>query len=187
MVGNLPNYNEMDILRAFIFLEERMSRQDLARKLELGEGTIRTILDILKKKGLIRSTNKGHTFTEKGSRARHRIFGKISMPKEVKLHLYDQYRRVGIVYRAGRKIKMDYTLRDFAVKAGAEGAIILRYEKGRGLSLDYDAGYSFEYLEDKFDFKDNDILIITFAKTAREAENAGLSVITSLGRPLFGL
>lgn len=181
MVGNLPNYNELDVLRAFILLEERMSRQDLAKRLELGEGTIRTILEILKKKGLIRSTNKGNVFTEKGSRARQKILEKISVPKETKLHLYNQYRRVAVVYKAGRKIKIDYTLRDFAVKAGAEGAIILRYEGGRGLTLDYDAGYSFEYLEDKFDFRNNDILIITFANALRDAENSALSVAVKLG------
>lgn len=180
MVGNNPNFNELDIVRAFILMDEKIGRQEMCAKLDLGEGTVRTILDILKDKGLIRSTNKGHTFTDKGASLKRRTLEKITPPREVKLHLYKEYRRIAIVYRTGRKIKIDYTLRDCAVKNGAEGAIILRYEKGKGLCMDYDSGYSFEYLEDKFDFNDKDLLIITFAKNLRVAENSALAVVEKI-------
>lgn len=176
MVGNIPNFNETDLLRAFMLLDEKEGRQELCQRLGLGEGTVRSILDILKEKGLIKSTNKGHVFTDKGSLLRKKISSKISTPKEVKLHFYKEYKRVGLVYKSGEKVNIDYTLRDHAVKNGAEGAIILRYDQKKGLCLDYDAGYSFEYLEDKFELKQDNLLIITFAKNLRDAENAALAV-----------
>ena len=68
MANNPNNYNNLDILRTFIKIKEPISRKDLTKELELGEGTIRTILDILKRKKLISSTRKGHFLTGKGSR-----------------------------------------------------------------------------------------------------------------------
>ncbi|PIN87052.1 hypothetical protein COV19_01665 [Candidatus Woesearchaeota archaeon CG10_big_fil_rev_8_21_14_0_10_44_13] len=176
MVGNKPNFNDLDVVRALLYLEGREGRQELCARLDLGEGTVRTILGILKKKGLIRSTNKGHVFTEKGIALRKNIFERIIPPVEVKLHIYREYKRVAVLYSSGRRLKTDYTLRDTAVKNGAEGAIILRYEMGKGLVMDHDAGYSFEYLEDKFKFNENDLLIITFANALRDAENSALAV-----------
>ncbi|MFO8015658.1 MAG: DUF4443 domain-containing protein [Candidatus Woesearchaeota archaeon] len=176
MVGNKPNFTDMDILRAFILMEERMGRQDLCARLGLGEGTVRTILESLKEKSLIGSTNKGHVFTQKGLDARKEIFSRISAPQEVKLHFYRQYKRVALVCRPGRKLSTGYALRDHAVRNGAEGAIILRYEKGKGLVLDQDVGYTFEYLEDRFELGHNDLLIITFAGSLRDAENSALAV-----------
>ena len=66
MVGNIPNFNDVDILRCFLKIDKDISRIDLVKKLQLGEGTIRTILNILKNNNLITSTQKGHSFNEKG-------------------------------------------------------------------------------------------------------------------------
>ena len=185
MVGNKPNFNDYDVLRAFLYLEGREGRQELCERLGLGEGTVRTILDILKRKGVIKPTNKGHIFTDKGIALRKRIFSRIIPPVEVKLHIYKEYKRVALIYDAGKKVDIGYTLRDIAVRNGADGAIILRYDKDSGLTLGYDTGYSFEYLEDKFEFKHNNLLIITFAKELRDAENAALAIVESLEKKAF--
>jgi len=58
MVGNIPGYVKTDIIRAFLLMKENISRNKLVKKLELGEGTVRTILDILKHKNLICSTKQ---------------------------------------------------------------------------------------------------------------------------------
>ena len=50
MVGNTPNFSKYDVLRCFLRLEKEIGRQELAKELSLGEGTIRSILDILKKR-----------------------------------------------------------------------------------------------------------------------------------------
>ena len=46
MVGNLPNFTKLDVLRCLFRIEKPLSRSALSESLELGEGTIRSILDI---------------------------------------------------------------------------------------------------------------------------------------------
>ena len=53
MVGNIPNFTKMDILRCFLRFNKNIGRKDIARELELEEGTVRTILKILKSKRLL--------------------------------------------------------------------------------------------------------------------------------------
>ena len=48
MVGNLSNFMRIDVLRCLLKIEKPISRLKLSEILELGEGTIRSILDILK-------------------------------------------------------------------------------------------------------------------------------------------
>ncbi|MBI2656169.1 hypothetical protein HYX03_00330, partial [Candidatus Woesearchaeota archaeon] len=52
MVGNIQNFTKLDILRCFLRFNKNTGRQELSRKLELGEGTVRTILNTLKSKKL---------------------------------------------------------------------------------------------------------------------------------------
>ena len=73
MVGNIPNFTKIDILRCFLRLNKNISRQELAIELELGEGTIRTILNILKSDKFLESTKKGHFLSKKGIEALEQI------------------------------------------------------------------------------------------------------------------
>ena len=67
MVGNIPNFTKIDALRCFLRFNKNIGRQDLAKDLELGEGTVRTILEILKAKKLLDSTKRGHFLSKKGA------------------------------------------------------------------------------------------------------------------------
>ena len=55
MVSNITHYVKTDIIRAFLLIKENVSRNELVSKLALGEGSVRTILDVLKDKNLIYS------------------------------------------------------------------------------------------------------------------------------------
>ena len=59
MVGNIPNFTKIDLLRCFVRLNKNIGRKELSKELGLGEGTVRTILNILKSKKLLDSTKKG--------------------------------------------------------------------------------------------------------------------------------
>ena len=74
MVGNIPNFTKIDVLRCFLRLKKNTGRQELARDIGLGEGTIRTILNILKSKQLLDSTKKGHFLSKKGTDVLNQIF-----------------------------------------------------------------------------------------------------------------
>ena len=80
MVGNKPNYTKFDVLRCFFRIGEGISRHNLAKSLELGEGTIRTILGILKNKKLIESTKKGHFLSSRGNSEMSKLKENMALP-----------------------------------------------------------------------------------------------------------
>ena len=170
MANNPNNYNNLDILRTFIKIKEPISRKDLTKELELGEGTIRTILDILKRKKLISSTRKGHFLTGKGSRLILEFKKKIDFPRELELKSFKKYKLAGILIK-DKKIKPSYKERDLAVKNRAEGALI--FTKNFNI---YD--HNFKELKNYYSLKNN-TLIICFADSYKNAENAALAVANS--------
>lgn len=181
MVGNIPNFNEYDILRTFLLIGEPISRQELASELELGEGTIRTILDILKKNKLIFSTRQGHSLTKKGNLLLKTIKRFIEINKKVDIDYYKNFKKIVISLKNIENPKISVELRDLAIKNGAEAALIFIYKNNR-LVLPYAEEFdkNFENLENLFDFKNNDILIITIANSFRTAENSAFSLILFL-------
>lgn len=180
MVGNLPNFTKIDILRCFLRFNKNAGRQELARELELGEGTIRTILEALKSKGFLDSTKKGHFLSSKGHEALIQIYNSVSIPKEVIVQdIYPNSKKVGVLVRNVQRLKELYRLRDIAVKNGADGAIILKFE-GKLYAPESDYEQSYEELENHFDFKNNDVLIIAFSNKRKHAENGALAIAVEL-------
>lgn len=67
MPGPQPNYTLAQVLFIVTILaKEKTGRKQLCTKLSCGEGTIRTILKMLKSHELILSSNSGTTLSEKG-------------------------------------------------------------------------------------------------------------------------
>ena len=184
MVGNIPNFTKIDILRCFLRFKKNIGRQELAKDLELGEGTVRTILKILKSKNLLEQTKKGHFLSKKGEEALNQVYGCISMPKSIMLRdFYPDFKKIGVQAVNVSGLKEIYRLRDIAVKSGAEGAVILKFD-GRLYAPDSDYEQDYTQLEEYFDFRDNDILVIVFSGEKRLAENGALPIAAELKSPL---
>ena len=180
MVGNIPNFTKIDILRCFLRFSKNIGRQELSRDLELGEGTIRTILGILKSKKLLDSTKKGHFLSKMGFEMLSQICKSITIPKDVTIDtLYPYFKKVSVLVRNIQSLKELYKLRDIAVKSGADGAIILKFDKKLYAP---ESGYEHDYkeLERYFDFKNNDVLIIAFSNKSKNAENGALAIAIEL-------
>src|SRR3989344_1154647 len=95
MVGNIPNFTKIDILRCFLRFNKNIGRQELAKDLELGEGTARTILEILKSNNLLDSTKKGHFLSRKGSETLNGIYRIISAPKDLAIkNIYPDFKKI---------------------------------------------------------------------------------------------
>ena len=179
MVGNNPNFTKLDVLRCFLRLDRNVSRQELAKELELGEGTIRTILNSLKSRGLLDSTKKGHFLTKKGKELLDRIYNCIGAPTNLKINdIYPNLKKVGVLMRNMPNLRHTYKLRDTAVRNGAEAAMILSYKKR--LKLPEQSNFNYRSLEKHFDFKDNDLLVVSFSNQNKYAENGALAVIVEL-------
>ena len=176
MVGNIPNFTKIDILRCFLRFSKNIGRQDLAKELELGEGTVRTILEMLKSKNFLDSSKKGHFLSKKGSEILNQLFEIISAPKNIITQdIYPDLKKVGILVKNVPSLRKLYKLRDIAVKNNAEGAIILKYEnKLYAPESDYEIDY--KGLEKYYDFNDGDVLVVAFANEKRQAENGALAI-----------
>ncbi|MBU0666048.1 MAG: DUF4443 domain-containing protein [Nanoarchaeota archaeon] len=183
MVGNKTNYNEQDVIRAFLLITETpVARINLVNELELGEGTIKTILQLIKQKELIKSTNKGHILTKKGSLKKKKILEEIDGPKMLGLKEYKGMKNCGLLVRNSKTTKITLDLRDEAIRTGAYSAIIFKYESELKIPF-LEWNYKKENLKDyeqlirSFNLKKGDLLIVTFAKEKRICENASLSVM----------
>ena len=184
MVGNTPNYTLMDILRCFLRLSRNIGRLELAKELELGEGTIRTILGILKSKQLLSSTKKGHFLSKKGRGIFDNIIQSISVHKAFTAKtIYPEYKKIGVHIKNAPALKEIYKLRDIAVKNGAEVALILKFED-RLYAPEAGIRQDFGKLEEQFDLRNGDILIVGFSNNKRYAENGALSIAVELSGAL---
>ena len=193
MVGNIPSYVKTDIIRAFLLIKENISRNELVSKLSLGEGTVRTILNILKEKKLICSTKQGHSLTGKGN-----LFLKkteaITLIKSANLDdFYPKLRKILILLKKPDKtVKISFQQRDIAVKQGADGAVILKFDNKLYIpdaDINFKENYKKAYnkILKCFDFKKGDILIICFAGSLRNAENGALAIALSMSKELNDL
>lgn len=184
MVGNTPNFTNLDILRCFLKFDKNIGRKELAKELELGEGTIRTVLEALKSKKLLQSTKKGHFLSKKGSEILSQIYASVSAPKEIVMQvLYPHSKKIGVLLKNTIVTEKLYSLRDIAVKSGADGALILKFDdKLYAPGLDSEQDY--KELEKHFEFKNHDALVIAFSHDRRNAENGALAIAAELSSVL---
>lgn len=182
-VGPLPRFAEVHVHRALELIAERgrIGRKELSRKLCVGEGSVRTILVQLKKRGLITSSRGGHVLTSKG----RRVLGE---PLEF-IQLDAGGMTVGeidiatIVRGAAAKVKKGIEQRDEAIKAGADGATVLVFRKGKLLFPD---GFlkvekkPTETLMKVFNPREGDVIIIGSARDAVKAEEGAKAAARTL-------
>ena len=184
MVGNIPNYSKIDILRCFLRFNKKSGRQELSKELELGEGTIRTILQALKSRNLLDSTKKGHFLSKNGKELLEQINECIGMPRNLAISsFYPEFKKIGIVMKKYESLNEVYKLRDIAVKNGSEGALILKFENGLYAP---ESGFKQDYseMEKGFALKNGDILIVAFSANNRNAESGALAVASELCKSL---
>lgn len=179
MVGNLSNFHKLDIVRLFFSIREPKSRLTLTEEMDIGEGTLRTILDILKNKGYADSTTKGHQLSKEGAKKYDELLSYFTLPEEIKLKtVYPDMVKKGMLVRSLQDNPLDkdldfVKLRDVAVKNGAEGALIFQYKDK--LTLPLHRG-KFPVLERDFDFARDDLLITAMSPDQKWADIGAFAI-----------
>ena len=184
MVGNIANFTKIDLLRCLLRIEKPVSRAFLSKSLELGEGTIRSILDILKSKGYIESNNIGHYLSKTGIKFAEKIKDNITLKKIDGIPLFSNKKIVTIQIKNPAKIVNVVDLRDEAVKNGAEGVLILKYDKKLRF---YDSDYkeNLSEIEHRLKVSKNDLVIVAYADSYKLAEYGAISAAIRINKDLM--
>jgi len=159
------------------------SRALLAEKLNLGEGSIKTLVKHLKMHGLVETSNAGMWMTEKGIK----VFTKLnqSIPKEMDVPkcsiAVEKYNHVVLVKDIESEIGSGVEQRDTAIRMGASGATTLLFNDGKFFmpgrnqdSLKTDPQIRQSILS-KLQPVDGDVIIIGSADNKKVAELATIN------------
>jgi predicted transcriptional regulator len=126
--GPSMTFDASHIFFAFeLMAEKTIGRNNLAKELEVGEGTIRTIISRLKSGGLISTSKKGCTLTEKGCEIWKRFEQLFPRRGEIgKTELTEaKHNYAFLVKNSGQNVRSGIEQRDAAVVAGASGAVVI--------------------------------------------------------------
>ena len=187
MVGAAPSFSKVHLLRALLIIKKiEMGRKNLVKKLGVGEGSVRTILGKLKQDKLIISAKEGHKLTKKGQVYLKKYLKRFTLPQKFYSDeiSQDSAQSLIVVHNVASKIKSGIREHDLAVKAGADGSLVLIYKNnnlkfpGNDHSLD-----NYPNLKNKVsDLKlmEDDAIIIVFGKTETDAENGALAIALDL-------
>ena len=181
--GPLPRFSKIHVQMALdlISKHERIGRKQITSELGIGEGSVRTILDDLKERGLITSSRGGHTLTASGKSF-------LSKPSEfVRVDVVDLTVgkvNVAIIARgAASKVKRGIEQRDEAIKVGADGATVLVFKDGKLRFQDSFIEVGKEAsreLTKALKPRDGDVVIIGTASDVRTAEAGARAAVRTL-------
>jgi DNA-binding PadR family transcriptional regulator len=183
-VGPLPRFAEVHVRGALELIAEHktIGRKQLAEKLGVGEGSMRTILNQLKKQSLITSSRGGHALTAKGRRALGEPLKFIQV--DAGNLTVGEVDVATIVRKVAAKIKRGIEQRDEAIKAGADGATVLVFKAGKLQFPD-----SFSKVDEKvgklikpFGPRDGDVVIIGTGKDVAKAEAGAKAAARTLAK-----
>ncbi|KUO40025.1 MAG: hypothetical protein AVW05_01210 [Hadesarchaea archaeon DG-33] len=160
VIGPLPRFAEVHVRRALelIAKHKRIGRKQLAGELGVGEGSMRTILNQLKKQDEFVQVDTGDL-----------TVGKIDVAT--------------IVRGAAKKIKRGIEQRDEAIKVGAQGATVLVFKRGK---LQFPDEFikmgkkNSETIIKTFKPREGDVIIISTADDVLSAETGARAAARTL-------
>jgi predicted transcriptional regulator len=188
MPGNPAKYDKLDIVNCFLLLSKQQSRGALLEQLQLGEGSIRSILDILKDKGLIDPSNQGHIHSNTGKDVYDKISNEISFHESDSKSFLEKYfplfkNDVLLCVQLkeyNQTLKDVYLLRDWAVRTGADGLLTLQYLGDKLRFPQYESAEDFTIVEELFGINKCGTVLIVTAKDKHIAKRALLNVVDNL-------
>lgn len=188
------SFNVVDIVRAIKIIGDNnlISRFRLAKYLELGEGSVRTMIKRMKSLDLIKTIRSGIYLTEKGHKLyaelKNHLKNEFDLPKEIAMKLTDQeYNYCLIVSNLSTKVKKGIEERDTAIRFGANVLITLIQKYGK---LFFPDGYEFNdnyknfsnYLLSREKYEDGDLIIIAGSDNEKGAKSGAYAAFYKLLR-----
>ncbi|MBM4248253.1 MAG: DUF4443 domain-containing protein [Euryarchaeota archaeon] len=184
--GPAPRFARFHVWKALraIGREGPIGRQRLAAAIGLGEGSVRTIVNFLVARGLVRADEAGMRLTARGERETGAAG--LSMATVNARGLCVGECDVAVLARGrAERVRDGLRQRDEAVKAGAAGATTLVFRGGRLLmppETDLDAEYPHlaRQVRAAFELREGDVIVIGSAGDLRAAEDGALAAVVEM-------
>lgn len=133
--SRMLSFDEAHVFKALQLMSkyDRISRLLLTEELNLGEGSIKTLVKHLKMQGLVETSKAGMWMSDKGLR----LYSKLDevIPKEMDIPQCSiglgKYNHVVLIKGLESEIGSGIEQRDAAIKMGATGATTLLYQEGK--------------------------------------------------------
>jgi len=172
--GPIPKFSDYHIWKALYSLDpvKPMGRKILSQKLDIGEGSTRTILNMLTEHNLVTVSKNGILLTEMGEITKSSVHLDVKHISLGELTIGDNDCAVRIPKMA-KKVLYGCEERDAAIRAGATGATTLVYHEGSFVfpgSLYPVDDVTSNILKREFRIKNEDVLVIGTAKSYQAAE-----------------
>jgi predicted transcriptional regulator len=171
-----------------LMAEKPIGRNKLAKKLEVGEGAIRTIINRLKDAELITTSKEGGTLTSKGLGIWKKFTEYFPERAEIgKTELTNaEHNYAFLIKNSGHKVKSGIEQRDAAIMAGAKRAVII-VSKEQHLTIDSVSNNlekefpeAAQQILQSIHPKDNDVIIIVSAAIPNKAKQGAFAASWSL-------
>ena len=169
--SRILSFDSVHVFKLLQLIERKrhVSRNLLCQELALGEGSIKTLVKHLKTKGLIQSTKRGTTMTEKGRKITSEIL--LLIPRETTIPkcsiALGKFNYAVLVKGFSFAVKLGIEQRDEAIRIGALGATTLLFNDGKFImpsETNYDSlkseSHIYRLLIDKLNPEQDDIIII---------------------------
>jgi hypothetical protein len=187
--GPAPSFQVFHIIKTLELISyASIGRGMLAKKLEIGEGAARTLIDRLKEEGIIDISQSGCCLTRKGEEIWMKV--KKVFPSKIELgksRLTLSTCNVAILVKGKMgRMKLGMEQRDAAFLAGAKGATTLVKKKGKLTmpSLDADIKDDVPDVHEKITSllkpSDGDVVVIGSADTCMKAEYGAIAAAWTL-------
>jgi len=171
-----------------LIAEKPIGRNTLAKKLQVGEGTIRTIVNRLKNCGLIETSRKGCNLTTKGQTV-WKTFEEF-FPKRAEIGKTEltntENNYAFLVKNSGGNVKSGIEQRDAAIVAGATTAVIIVSKQGHLTieSVSNRVEKRFPEAADRilktFHPEDNDVIVLVGAAVPWKAKHGAFAASWTL-------
>jgi DNA-binding PadR family transcriptional regulator len=184
--GPVHRFADYHVYRTLLLLSDgrRRGRKSLAEAVDVGEGSMRTILEFLRDKGYIDVKQTGIKISHKGQEFLRKI--PIHMERLEPSDISISERNVAVLVRSrAERIALGIEQRDAAIKAGAEGATTIVMKAGRMLvppdySLDKEKPDIAKGLRKLLSPAEGDVVIIGSAGEYGLAEDGALAAAFAL-------
>ncbi len=182
--GPAPAFKPQHLLYALLILGERgpLGRKRLSESMGLGEGSIRTVLQRLRRLGLVSMSRGGYGLSEVGRELYDALSSQLFGPRLVGFELPIKARHAaGVVVRGlGEAVRSGVEERDAAVKAGADAALIFIFRDGKLLmppesNITSEQPKLAEDISREFKPGEEDVIIIAGAEDPQTASYAALA------------